>query len=185
MLADSAFLQQKDAEFVNRRRAHRKVASAATTASGAALHPEDAERHLSVCFSRPAGRERKKSSPGFTYKTYDAGHMLGSTAMIVEADGVRLGFSGDVGRRGLPICATRRPLDAVDYLIMESTYGDRLHKPLGHAAEKLADVVTRTAARGGKIIVPAFAVGRTQQLVLILHQLMDAKRIPVHPDFRR
>ena len=64
---------------------------------------------------------------------------------------------------------------------MESTYGDRLHKQLGHAADFLADVVNRTVARGGKIIVPAFAVGRTQQLVLLLHELIDAKRIPSIP----
>jgi len=66
---------------------------------------------------------------------------------------------------------------------MECTYGDRLHAPIGHAEDKLADVVNRTAARGGKIIVPCFAVGRTQQVVLMLHQLMDAKRIPSIPMF--
>jgi metallo-beta-lactamase family protein len=109
--------------------------------------------------------------------------MLGSTAMILEAGGVRLAFSGDVGRRNLPIIHDPQPLDAADYLIMESTYGDRLHKPIEHVADKLAEVVNRTAARGGKIIVPAFAVGRTQQLVLVLHELIDAKRIPGIPIF--
>ena len=74
-------------------------------------------------------------------------------------------------------------LPPADYLIMESTYGDRLHAPIGHAADKLAEVVNRTAARGGKLIVPTFAVGRTQQLVLLLHQLIDAKRIPAIPMF--
>ena len=103
--------------------------------------------------------------------------------MIVEADGVRLGFSGDVGRPGLPIIRDPQPLEPCDYLILESTYGDRIHKPLAHAADTLADVVSRTAARGGKIIVPAFAVGRTQQLVLMLHQLIDAKRVPSIPMF--
>src|SRR5205085_10097685 len=70
-----------------------------------------------------------------------------------------------------------------DYLIMESTYGGRLHKQAGHVVNKLADVVTRTAKRGGRIIVPAFAVGRTQQLVLLLHQLFNEKRIPSIPIF--
>jgi metallo-beta-lactamase family protein len=109
--------------------------------------------------------------------------MLGSTAMILEADGVRLAFSGDVGRPGLPILRDPQPLAQADYLIMESTYGNRLHKPISDAAETLADVVNRTAGRGGKIIVPAFAVGRTQQLVLLLHQLMDAHRVPNIPMF--
>jgi len=109
--------------------------------------------------------------------------MLGSTSMVVEADGVRLAFSGDVGRKELPILRDPVSPDAADYLIMESTYGDRFHKPVHEAAAMLADVVNRTAARGGKIVVPAFAVGRTQQLVLLLHQLMDAHRIPDIPIF--
>jgi metallo-beta-lactamase family protein len=96
---------------------------------------------------------------------------------------VRLAFSGDVGRVGLPIIRDPEPLDEADYLIMECTYGDRLHAPIGPAEDRLADVVNRTAARGGKIIVPCFAVGRTQQVVLMLHQLMEAKRIPSIPMF--
>jgi metallo-beta-lactamase family protein len=103
--------------------------------------------------------------------------------MIVEADGVRLAFSGDVGRPHLPILRDPEKLDPADYLIMESTYGDRFHKKLEHVSEKLAEVVNRTAGRGGRIIVPAFAVGRTQQLVLLLHQLMDADKIPSIPMF--
>src|SRR3989454_576829 len=74
-------------------------------------------------------------------------------------------------------------MPTADYLIMESTYGDRLHKDEGLVADRLADVINRTAARGGKIIVPAFAVGRTQQLVLLLHELTDRNRIPRIPLF--
>jgi metallo-beta-lactamase family protein len=109
--------------------------------------------------------------------------MLGSTAMILEADGVKLAFSGDVGRKDLPILRDPVSPDPADYLIMESTYGDRFHRPLAHAAEKLAAIVNRTAGRGGKIVVPSFAVGRTQQLVLMLHQLMEAHQIPSIPIF--
>ena len=105
--------------------------------------------------------------------------------MIIEADGMRLAFSGDVGRVGIPIIRDPQPLDAADYLIMECTYGDRLHAPIGHAEDKLADVVNRTAGRGGKIIVPCFAVGRTQQVVLMLHQFMEAQPHPVDPHLRR
>jgi metallo-beta-lactamase family protein len=122
-----------------------------------------------------------------TVETFEAGHMLGSTSMLLEyrSNGrtVRLAFSGDVGRNKLPIIPDPEPCPAADYLIMESTYGDRLHKDIGHVQEKLADVVNRTAARGGKIIVPAFAVGRTQQLIYVLNELHAQERIPAIPVF--
>jgi metallo-beta-lactamase family protein len=181
MLADSAFLQQKDAEFVNRRRENRKAIGRDDKPVEPLYGPQDAERTYTLFHAIPLG-ERKQVNPGMVYTTYDAGHMLGSTSMVIEADGRRLAFSGDVGRPGLPIIRDPQMLhEPVDYLVMESTYGNRLHKQLGHAAEYLEDVVNRTAARGGKIIVPAFAVGRTQQLVLLLHQLIDEKRIPSIP----
>ena len=182
MLTDSAFLQQKDAEFVNRRRQFRKSIGRDDREVAPLYTPEDAEMTFPL-FAPVALGERKPVSQDLTYRSFDAGHMLGSTAMILEADGLRLAFSGDVGRHGLPIIRDPQPLDPVDYLIMESTYGDRFHKPLTHAADTLAEIVNRTANRGGKIIVPAFAVGRTQQLVLLLHQLMDAHRIPTIPIF--
>ena len=96
---------------------------------------------------------------------------------------LRLAFSGDVGRPNLPIIRDPETMPPADYLIMESTYGGRLHKQTDHVINKLADVVNRTARRGGRIIVPAFAVGRTQQLVLLLHQLANEKRIPNIPIF--
>jgi len=96
---------------------------------------------------------------------------------------VRLAFSGDVGRPNLPIIRDPEVMPAAEYLIMESTYGGRLHKSAAHVENKLADVVNRTARRGGRIIVPAFAVGRTQQLVLLLHELANQKRIPNIPIF--
>ena len=177
MLADSAHIQQYDAEFVNKRRSHRK-SKGLDDHPVAPLYTLDDAAHTYPLFHPVNLGERKEVAGALAYRTYDAGHMLGSTAMIVEADGVRLAFSGDVGRASIPIIRDPQPLDAADYLIMESTYGDRLHPPIGHAEDKLADIVNRTAARGGKIIVPCFAVGRTQQVVLMLHQLMDAKRIP-------
>jgi metallo-beta-lactamase family protein len=182
MLADSAFLQEKDAEFVNRRRAYRKSIGRDDQIVAPLYTSEDAERTFPLFRPVPLGHTQQIGD-GLSYKTYDAGHMLGSTSMILEADGVRLAFSGDVGRHGLPILRDPQKLDPADYLILESTYGDRLHRPLANAAGTLADVVNRTAGRGGKIIVPAFAVGRTQQLVLLLHQLMDAHGIPSIPIF--
>ncbi len=182
MLADSAFLQQKDVEFCNRRREHRRSKGLDDHECDPLYLPEDAE-HVNPLFCPVELGQTKEVAPGFRYRTYEAGHMLGATSMVVEADGVRLAFSGDVGRKHLPILRDPVTPDPVDYLIMESTYGDRFHKPVADVAGTLADVVNRTAGRGGKIIVPCFAVGRTQQLVMILHQLMDAHRIPSIPIF--
>jgi metallo-beta-lactamase family protein len=182
MLADSAFLQQKDAEFCNRRREYRRKIGRDDSECTPLYLPEDAEKTYPLFRAVGLGEE-KEVAPGFRYKTHEAGHMLGATSMVIEADGVRLAFSGDVGRPGLPILHDPDALTAADYLIMESTYGDRFHKKIDHVAEKLADVVNRTAGRGGKIIVPSFAVGRAQQLVILLHQLADAHRIPSIPIF--
>ena len=126
-------------------------------------------------------------NPNLTFETYDAGHMLGSSCIVLrETTGGRsisLAFSGDVGRPGLPIVRDPEPLPPVDYLIMECTYGDRLHEREGEVVDHLAEVVNRTIGRGGRMVVPAFAVGRTQQIVLLLHQLTNEKRIPSLPMF--
>jgi metallo-beta-lactamase family protein len=182
MLADSAFLQQKDVEFCNRRREHRRSIGRDDRECEVLYLPVDAERTYPLFRPVELG-VTKEVAPGFKYKSYEAGHMLGSTSMVIEADGVRLAFSGDVGRKNLPILRDPLTPEAADYLIMESTYGDRFHKPIQNAAEKLAAVVNRTAGRGGKIIVPCFAVGRTQQLVMLLNQLMNAHQIPSIPIF--
>ncbi len=182
MLADSAFLQQRDVEFCNRRREYRRSIGRDDRECESLYLPGDAENTYPLFCRVPLGQE-KDVAPGLRYRTYEAGHMLGSTSVVIEADGVRLAFSGDVGRKNLPILRDPVTPEPVDYLIMESTYGDRLHKPIENVNARLTDVVNRTAARGGKIIVPSFAVGRTQQLVMALHQLMDAHAIPSIPIF--
>lgn len=188
MLADSAHLQEMDAEFLNKRLNRRRALD--PDAQGQTIEPlyteEDAKKTQPlfhpVNLSTPT-----EIGPGLRYQSYDAGHILGSTSMVLDlGDGprpVRLAFSGDVGRRNLPIIRDPQPLPPVDYLIMESTYGDREHEAIAPVKDKLAGVINRTAGRGGKIIVPAFAVGRTQQLVLLLHELMNEKRIPAIPMF--
>jgi metallo-beta-lactamase family protein len=126
-------------------------------------------------------------SSTLSYEAYDAGHILGSSCIVLnDTSGtapLRLTYSGDVGRPNLPIIRDPERMPPADYLILESTYGARLHKQVEHVVNKLADVVNRTVRRGGRIIVPAFAVGRTQQLVLLLHQLFNEKRIPNIPLF--
>ena len=176
MLSDTAHIQEQDARFLGRhaRRGDQPVMPLYTQA--------DVDQTLPL-FRPVPYREQTQIADGFRYTPSDAGHMLGSSTMLLEADGVRLAFSGDVGRPGLPIIRDPDPLPAADYLIMESTYGDRLHEEEGTVIEKLAQVVNRTVARGGRLIVPAFAVGRVQQLVLLLHQLRDKGRIPGIPMF--
>lgn len=183
MLADSAYLQEKDALFLSKRKQRRQ--SLGQLDESSIVEPlysiADAEAALELFKPLPQG-EVCEIGPGLKCRTYDAGHMLGSTAMRfeIEENGRRfsLVFSGDVGRRNLPLTRDPEDLPPSDFLIMESTYGDRLHKELGSVKDKLAEAITRACARGGKIVVPAFAVGRTQALILLVHQLIHEDRIP-------
>jgi Predicted exonuclease of the beta-lactamase fold involved in RNA processing len=193
MLKDSAHIQESDAEFVNKRGRRRKAIG--MNGKGDEATPlytqEDAEQAVElfkpVKLHTPQLLAGSTADAGFTTTTYDAGHMLGSTCVLVEAkeqgQTTRLLFSGDVGRKGLPIIHDPDTAPAAEYLIMESTYGNRLHQPIGPVKKKLANLVNRTVARGGHIVMPAFAVGRTQQVVLLLHELIDAKAIPDIPIF--
>lgn len=190
MLLDAASIQEKDAEFLNKRYLRRKSLKVATGARDHPVEPlysvEDAEATFPLFHPVPL-HTPTGIAPGLGYQSFEAGHMLGSTCMLLslESEGrkARLGFTGDLGRSGLPILRDPEPLPAPDYLIMESTYGDRVHEPIQSAANRLAEIVNRTYQRCGKMIVPAFAVGRTQQLVLMLHELIDAKKIPSFPIF--
>jgi metallo-beta-lactamase family protein len=190
MLADSASLQERDAAFLNKRNLRRKSLNVPGIPTDRIVEPlyttEDAEATFPL-FHPIALHTPTSVGPGVVYQSFEAGHILGSTCMLLglESNGerTRLGFTGDLGRRGLPIIRDPEPLPPADYLIMESTYGDRVHEPIQSVAAKLAEIVNRTYQRGGKMIVPAFAVGRTQQLVLLLHELIDAKTIPRFPIF--
>ena len=186
MLRDTAHIHEKDAEFLNKRREHRNSKGLNSGPAIPLYTMADAERTLPLF--RPVGYHSPQSlGPELSYVPYDAGHILGSSCVVLhEASNgsrVRLAFSGDVGRPNLPIIRDPEVMPAAEYLIMESTYGGRLHKDVSHVENKLREVVNRTARRGGRIIVPAFAVGRTQQLVLLLHQLANQKLIPNIPIF--
>ena len=174
MLADSAQIQVKDAEFLARReRSHAEPL----------YDPEDATRALRLFEGHPYGRWFDVV-PGVRARFDDAGHILGSASVLVEASerGTtrRILFSGDVGRSGLAIIRDPQPpADAdADLVIMESTYGDRDHVPIDDARATLGRVIRETAARGGKVVIPAFAVGRVQELVYDLHALARAGEIP-------
>ncbi|MEI9980954.1 MAG: hypothetical protein WDN23_18505 [Edaphobacter sp.] len=163
MLKDSAHIQESDAEFVSRRVYRRKAigVSAGQDAVMPLYTQADAEQAMQqfrpVSLHTPQLLAGSTADAGFTTTTFDAGHMLGSTCVMVEArekgQTTRLLFSGDVGRKGLPIINDPEKAWAADYLIMESTYGNRLHQPIGPVKKKLAHLVNRTAQRGGHIVM--------------------------------
>ncbi len=110
---------------------------------------------------------------------HDAGHILGSSMPVLEIGKNRkIGFTGDLGRKGTPIIHDPEYLPPVDYLVCEATYGNRLHDPIDDACRQLTSVIKETVDRGGKIIIPAFAVERTQDLIYYLHVLTDERKIP-------
>ena len=195
MLKDSAHIQESDAQFLSKRGDRRKaIGLPPGPAPVPPLYTQDdaaqvCQQLKPVKLHEPQLLAGSTKDAGFTMTSSNAGHMLGSTNVLIDAmengQQTRLLFSGDVGRKNLPIIRDPDPAPAADYLIMESTYGDRLHAPIGDVKQKLAAIVQRVTARGGHIIVPAFAVERTQQLVLLLHELIDAKQIaelPIYVD---
>jgi len=182
MLMDSAFIQEMDVEFVNRRRkqkGQRPFEPLYTKADVA----NSMEQFVGLSYNR-----RHQLFPGVHLTLVDAGHMLGSAHVILDIDdhetgrNQRLVFSGDIGRPDIPIIRDPVPIsDGTDILIMESTYGNRLHPPYPESEKELERIVNETASRGGSLLVPAFAVGRTQQIVYALHKLHSAGRIPDLP----
>ena len=176
MLADSAHIQEKDAEFLARRQKD-------------AVEPLYGMRDATIVAERMVGMPYDTSFdvvPGVRATFNDAGHILGSASVTLDCvEGTtrqRIVFSGDIGRKGLPIIRDPKPpTGGADVVILESTYGNRDHPSVADAREMLAKVVTETAARGGKILVPAFSVGRTQELVYDLHGLAREGKIPAIP----
>jgi metallo-beta-lactamase family protein len=179
MLRDTGHILESDADFVNRKHPNDQPVEPLYSVEDAAA---TVDLFRSVAYHAPTGIG-VSGGASLVMESYDAGHILGSSSIVLTDGKVRLAFSGDVGRPGLPIIRDPEPLPPCDYLIMESTYGGRKHPRTSDAIETLEAVVTRTIARGGRLIVPAFAVGRTQQLVLLLHQLMNQNRLPAVPIF--
>lgn len=172
MLADSAHIQEKDAEYLTR---HRREVEHALY--GAADVAPTLRRMVGVPYDTPVD-----VVPGLRATFVDAGHILGSASLVLECEEgarrSRIVYSGDIGRRGLPIIGDPQPPQGADGVILESTYGNRDHEPVEDMREQLGRIVRETAARGGRVIIPAFAVGRTQEIVYDLHALAHAGRIP-------
>jgi metallo-beta-lactamase family protein len=175
MLADSAHIQEKDAEFLAKRRK-------------GFVEPLYGMRHavrtmdlmVGVPYNRPFD-----VVPGVRATYIDAGHILGSASVELDCTEngktKRLVFSGDIGRSGLSIVRNPTPPEGADALIMESTYGNRDHESVEGARAQLAQVIRDTAARGGRVLIPAFALGRTQEMIYALHGLVREGAIPAIP----
>lgn len=179
MLQDSAFLMQKDIEHVNR---HHGRGRPPRRPLYTLEDVEDTQRRIEDHrYDEPFSPMR-----GMTVRYRDAGHILGSAYLevTIESDGRTrtICFGGDTGRYGRPILRDPQPpTQAADVLVLESTYGDRLHADEASTTDELVAIITRTIQRGGRVVVPAFAVGRTQELVAVLHGLIEAKRLPDVP----
>ncbi|MBL8044971.1 MAG: MBL fold metallo-hydrolase [Anaerolineales bacterium] len=183
MLKDSARIQESDVEFFNK-----KAAQKGEPATAEALYTEeDAVAALELFRPRPLNQPFEVL-PGVQATFYEAGHMLGSAMLVLDVEErggrkFRFAFSGDIGRQGLPILRDPTFLQDVDYCIMESTYGTKTHRPPSEASVEFRQMVKETVARGGKIIVPAFAVGRSQEIVFELHKMIEEREIPAIPVF--
>ena len=179
MLADSAHIQEKDAKWVNRREKRQDADMIEP------LYDQEDAAAVVGAFVRVDYDKPFSPLQGLEVEYRDAGHILGSASMVltIQEDGrtVKLGFTGDVGRSGRPILRDPQPMSDCDYLLCESTYGGRIHEPVDHAKDRLANVVAATARRGGKVIIPAFAVGRTPEIVYRLDELTNEGRLPPIP----
>jgi len=181
MLRDSGHIHESDAAYLNRKRRRRGEPP---------IEPlytqEDAARSLNhfvtVNYDRPFFL-----APGVTLTFFDAGHILGSALVCldIEEGGTprRLLFTGDLGRPNYPLLRDPYVPKDVRILITESTYGDRTHGSSAENKDQLRDVINRTYRRGGKVIIPAFSVGRTQNIIYALHQLLEENEIPELPIF--
>jgi metallo-beta-lactamase family protein len=176
MLQDSARIQEDDAERMSRR---------ALRKGGAPVEPvyttEDVERTLPL-LDRTSYGEVRDSGCGFRCRFLDAGHILGSGSLELwfPSNGKerKIVFSGDIGKKGNPIINDPTLVTEADFVVMESTYGDRLHKSAEDTASELAEAVSSTFAKGGNVVIPAFAIGRTQDILYLLNRLVREGRLP-------
>jgi len=183
MLHDSAFIQEMDVVHVNKIRAKSHLPL---------VEPIYGIKDVEACLDQFEAIHYNDSitiGNQVTATFRDAGHILGSAGILIEANEkgkkIRLGFTGDLGRPDTAILRDPDPLRDLDYLITETTYGNRFHTHTGDPEEELANLINKTAQRGGKVIIPAFAVGRTQQIIYHLHKLFDQDRIhdlPIYVD---
>ena len=182
MLRDSAHIQESDAQWQNQkgRRAGRAPVEPLYTIA-------DAEHAMELVETYEYG-ELVDLCEGVRLRFTDAGHLLGSACaeLWLTEDGVtrKIVFSGDLGNVDQPIIRDPQTIDEADYVVMESTYGDRLHEPPESYTEALAQIIDETFEQGGNVIIPSFAVGRTQELLYFMREMKEEGMVKSHPDFR-
>jgi metallo-beta-lactamase family protein len=181
MLRDAGHIQESDAAFLNKKHPDEPPVEPLYTMA-------DAEQVAGHFFSVDYN-QRFEPAPGVSAQFFDAGHILGSAGMLLELTEkgrtVRFWFSGDIGRLNLPLLLDPVMPKPADYLLMECTYGDKPHNDPREAFDAFQQVVSRTVSRGGKVIIPAFAVGRTQELVFDLNEMVfkgSIHHVPVYVD---
>lgn len=175
LLPDAGFLQEEDAHYANKKKFSKHEPAEP-------LYTEEDARKVLKQFKDIERGEVLHLPGGMTATFTPTGHILGACAIRLEYQGKSITFSGDVGRCNDAIMYPPEPLQATDYLVVESTYGDRLHKEMD-AEEAIADVINRTVKRGGIVLMPAFAVGRAQLILHYIQRLRDQQRIPNIPVF--
>ncbi|KWW38455.1 metallo-beta-lactamase family protein [Cupriavidus metallidurans] len=173
LLPDSAHLAEEDANYANRKGYSRHQPALPLYTVADAMHALE--------YLKPAPYSKRVTiARGVEAEFHRAGHILGSSSVTIHAKGRRILFSGDLGPQDDMLMRPPEPPTAADYLIVESTYGDRLH-PEGDPIELLADIIRKTVARGGSVIIPVFAVGRAQLLLYCLYRLRQRRRFPDVP----
>ena len=182
MLRDSAHIQESDAQWQNQkgRRAGRAPVEPLYTIA-------DAEHAMELVETCEYG-ELVDLCEGVRLRFTDAGHLLGSACaeLWLTEEGVtrKIVFSGDLGNVDQPVIRDPQTIDEADYVVMESTYGDRLHEPPESYTEALAQIIDETFEQGGNVIIPSFAVGRTQELLYFMREMKEEGMVKSHPDFR-
>jgi metallo-beta-lactamase family protein len=175
VLPDSGRIQEEDAANANKNRYSRHEIALPLYTEADALN--------AVSLLQPVGYDRPLPvADGIEVEFINAGHLLGSAYARIRTGGKTILFGGDLGRFGRPVLPDPTMIEQADYLLVESTYGNRVHDP-DDDGEKLAMLIRETAARGGKMIVPAFAIGRVEELLYWIKRLEEEKRIPVLPVF--
>jgi metallo-beta-lactamase family protein len=182
MLRDSAHIQEQDMAYANKKRARKGLSPVEPIYTY-----DDAIASLEYFVSVGYGRS-VPVAPGVQCTFLDAGHILGSALVFLEIEEsgqgkTRLLFSGDLGREDMPVLRDPALAPEADILIIESTYGDRLHKAHQEAEQKLCRLIGETSGNSGKVVIPAFSVGRTQEIVYSLHRLANAGQLPDVPIF--
>lgn len=173
LLLDSAYIHERDAEYINK-----KIIKRGETPIEPLYTVEDAENSLNLL--KPKIYENKHQR-GINFEFFDAGHILGSSEILMELEGKRILFTGDLGRSNLPIIRDPKVPGKVDILIMESTYGNRLHRDIENAKNELEEIINRAINRKGKIIIPSFALERAQEVIYAINSLIINGRIPEIP----